>query len=85
MKYYNLYVEGTNDLYTYSDERNEYNVGDIAVVDFRYKERMAIVVAEAKDENFKFKVLNIKRKAENSFSYEKSYIDLLLWVKKYYV
>lgn len=85
MKYYNLYVEGTNDLYTYSDEEEKHSVGDIVVVDFRYKERLAILVEESKEKEFQFKVLNIKRKAENSFSYGENYVKLLLWVKEYYV
>ncbi|MGL5543217.1 MAG: primosomal protein, partial [Fusobacteriaceae bacterium] len=61
MRYLNLYVSETNDIYTYLDEKNEFNPGDIVIVDFRNREKKAIVVSRSLEESFDFKVNKIKR------------------------
>lgn len=85
MRYLNLYVSGTNDIYTYLDEKDEFNPGDIVIVDFRNRERKALVVSISQEESFTFKVNSIKRAVGENLSYGKKYVDLLLWVKKYYL
>ena len=85
MNYYNLYVEGTNDLFTYSDSENIFYIGDIVIVNFRNREKMAVIVSKPRETTFSFKVLNIKRKMENSFSYDESYMKLMIWIKDYYL
>ncbi|MFK4784496.1 primosomal protein N' [Fusobacterium sp. MFO224] len=85
MKYFKLYVDGTNDFFTYMDEREEFKIGDRVAVNFRNRERGAIIIKEEVEDNFLFKVLPIKRKLENEISFDKKYIDLLLWIKDYYM
>ena len=74
MNYYNLYVEGTNDLFTYSDSEKIFSIGDVVIVSFRNKEKLAFIISKPRETNFSFKILNIKRKMENSFSYDETYM-----------
>lgn len=85
MRYLNLYVSETNDIYTYLDEKDEFNPGDIVIVDFRNREKKAIVVSRSREETFDFKVNRIKRAVGENMSYGKEYVDLLLWMKDYYL
>lgn len=85
MRYYNIFVDGTNDLYTYCDKNEEYNIGDRVVVSFRNRKSTGIIVVEDFNENREFKVLDIIKKVENSISLSKNFLKLLLWVKDYYL
>ena len=85
MKYYKLFVDGTNSFFTYSDEKEQFNIGDRVAVNFRNRERGALVIEEDKSESFNFKVLGIKRKLENEISLSPKYIELLLWISRYYL
>ena len=85
MKYYKLFVDGTNSFFTYSDEKEQFNIGDRVAVNFRNRERGALVIEENKSESFDFKVLGIKRKLENEISLSPKYIELLLWISRYYL
>lgn len=85
MKYYKLFIDGTNSFFTYSDEKEQFNIGDRVAVNFRNRERGALVIEEDKSESFDFKVLGIKRKLENEISLSPKYIELLLWISRYYL
>ena len=85
MKYYKLFVDGTNSFFTYSDEKEQFNIGDRVAVNFRNRERGALVIEEDKSESFDFKILGIKRKLENEISLSPKYIELLLWISRYYL
>lgn len=85
MKYYKLFVDGTNSFFTYFDEKEQFNIGDRVAVNFRNRERGALVIEEDKSESFDFKVLGIKRKLENEISLSPKYIELLLWISRYYL
>ena len=85
MKYYKLFVDGTNSFFTYSDEKEQFNIGDRVAVNFRNRERGALVIEEDKSETFDFKVFGIKRKLENEISLSPKYIELLLWISRYYL
>ena len=85
MKYYKLFVDGTNSFFTYSDEKEQFSIGDRVAVNFRNRERGALVIEEDKSESFDFKVLGIKRKLENEISLSPNYIELLLWISRYYL
>ena len=85
MKYYKLFVDGTNSFFTYSDEKEQYSIGDRVAVNFRNRERGALVIEEDISESFDFKVLGIKRKLENEISLSPKYIELLLWISRYYL
>lgn len=85
MKYYNLYVDGTNDFFTYVDKEENFKIGDRVAVNFRNRERGAIIIKEDTNNKFPFKVLPIKRKLENEISFDEKYIELLLWIKDYYL
>ncbi len=64
MRYYKIYVDNTQSLYTYSDEREEYEIGDRVVVSFRNRDKSGLIIAEDKAENITFKVLPIKFRLE---------------------
>lgn len=85
MRYYKLCVDGTNSFFTYCDKENEYETGDRVAVNFRGREHGAFIIAEETETEFSFKVLPIKRKLANEISLTKEYINLLLWVSKYYM
>lgn len=85
MKYYKLFVDGTNSFFTYLDREEIYNIGDRVLVSFRNREKGALIVQEDKTEKFDFKVLEIKRKLENEISLSPKYIELLLWISSYYL
>lgn len=85
MKYYKLFVDGTNSFFTYLDKEEIYNVGDRVLVSFRNRERGALIVQEDKTEKFDFQVLEIKKKLENEISLSPKYIELLLWISSYYL
>ena len=85
MKYYKLFVDGTNSFFTYSDEKEQFSIGDRVAVNFRNRERGALVIEEDKSESFDFKILGIKRKLENEISLSPKYIELLLWISRYYL
>lgn len=85
MKYFSLYVDGTNDFFTYVDEDEIFSIGDRVAVNFRNKERGAIIIKEEIEKTFSFNILPIKKKLLNEISFDKKYIDLLLWIKDYYM
>lgn len=85
MRYYKLCVDGTNSFFTYCDKDDEYEIGDRVAVNFRRREQGAFIVAEETETEFPFVVLPIKRKLVNEVSLDKEYINLLLWVSKYYM
>ena len=56
MRYYKIYVDNTQSLYTYSDEREEYEIGDRVVVSFRNRDKSGLIIAEDKAENIDWKM-----------------------------
>lgn len=85
MKYFKIYVEGTNSFYTYSDETKEIKIGDRVIVSFRNREKSGVVIGEDKNEEFTFKVLPIKRRILDQIAFDEKFIELLLWIKNYYM
>lgn len=85
MRYYNLYVEGTNDLFTYMDKNNEFEVGMLVKVNFRDKEKVGLIVEKEEKKEFEFLVKEILKRAPSEIVYDKNYIKLLKWIKKYYL
>lgn len=85
MIYYNLYVEGTNDLYTYLDEKSEFKIGDFVSVKFRNKERIAIIIEKIQSREFEYTINSILKKYDSGIIYDEKYIKLLKWIKKYYI
>ena len=85
MRYYKIYVDNTQSLYTYSDEREEYEIGDRVVVSFRNRDKSGLIIAEDKAENITFKVLPIKSRLENEIKLSENFIKLLRWIKTYYI
>lgn len=85
MKYYKLFVDGTNDFFTYLDEEDKFKIGERVLVNFRNREKGAFIISEEEQKEFDFKVLPIKNKIENEISLDEKYIELLLWVKDYYM
>ncbi len=85
MQYFNVYVSGTNSLFTYSDKNDEYNVGENVIVPFRNIKRTGIIIEKSKETKFDFKILNISSKLKNSFTLSNEYIFLIKWIVKYYL
>lgn len=85
MRYYKIYVDNTKDLYTYLDENDQYEIGERVEISFRNKIKSGLIMLEDTMEDRSFKVLPILKRVENSLKLEKSFIKLLLWIKKYYM
>ena len=85
MRYFGVYVDDTNDFYTYSDPGEKYNIGDRVMVLFRGRWKSALVVYEEGETNFDFKVLPIGKKMENHISLGKNMVSLLRWIQDYYL
>lgn len=85
MRYYKIYVDNTQSLYTYSDENEEYEIGDRVIVSFRNRDKSGLIIDEDKAENITFKVLPIKSRLENEIKLSENFIKLLRWIKTYYM
>lgn len=85
MKYFSVYIEKTTDFYTYCTGDEDINVGDRVLVSFRNKDRVGLVVKEEINKEYSFKVLEIKEKLYSELSFSKTFIELLLWIKDYYL
>lgn len=85
MRYYKIYVDSTQSLYTYSDENEEYEIGDRVIVSFRNRDKSGLIIDEDKAENITFKVLPIKSRLENEIKLSENFIKLLRWIKTYYM
>lgn len=85
MRYFSIYIEKTNDFYTYASEDENIKIGDRVLVSFRNKDKVGLVVEEEIGKEYSFKVLAIKRVLYEELSFSKSFIELLLWIKDYYM
>ncbi|WP_319370928.1 primosomal protein N' [uncultured Ilyobacter sp.] len=85
MRYYGVYVDGTNDFFTYCDLKDEFNIGERVAVPFRGRIKSGLIVYRETFETFEFKVLPITRKLESQIHLSESMIKLLLWIKNYYL
>lgn len=85
MRYFKIYVDNTQSLYTYLDENEEYEIGDRVVVSFRNRDKSGLIIAEDNSENITFKVLPIKSRLENEIKLSENFIKLLSWIKTYYM
>lgn len=88
MRYYNIYVDGMKDLFTYAAEDDKYNIGDSVVVPFRNIKKVGLIIeeiseAEAKSQDFK--ILSISQKNENASSLDIQQINLAKWLVSYYL
>lgn len=85
MQYFDVYVDGMKDLYTYSDVNDEFSVGEYVIVPFRNIKKSAIIIRKNSNESFNFKVLNIEAEIKNSIKLNDKYIELLQWLVSYYL
>ncbi|WP_022819700.1 replication restart helicase PriA [Fusobacterium russii] len=85
MQYFDIYVDGMKDLYTYSDINHEFSVGEYVVVPFRNIKKSAIIIKVNNATNFDFKVLNIDSRLKNSIKLNDKYIELVKWLVSYYL
>lgn len=86
MRYYNLYVNGNKDLFTYADKNEEYNLGDMVVVNFKKQKKIAIIIEEVFfAEKPKFRILNINSFAAQGINLNISQIKLIKWLVDYYL
>lgn len=85
MRYYSVYIDKTNDFYTYASDDENIKVGDRVLVSFRNKERVGLILKEELEKDYPFKVLKIKRVLYEEISFSKNFVDLLLWIKEYYL
>ncbi|MEG1449885.1 MAG: primosomal protein N' [Cetobacterium sp.] len=85
MRYYSVYIDKTNDFYTYASDEENIKVGDRVLVSFRNKERVGLILKEELEKDYPFKVLKIKRVLYEEISFSKNFVALLLWIKEYYL
>lgn len=85
MKYYKIFIDGTNGFFTYKDEKDEFKIGDPVQVNFRNKLKAGIIIEEEKENEFSFKVLPIKKLLEDQIKFSENFIKLLIWIQNYYL
>ncbi|MGL5961628.1 MAG: replication restart helicase PriA, partial [Cetobacterium sp.] len=85
MRYFSVYIEKTNDFYTYSSDNKDIQIGDRVLVSFRNKNKIGLIIEEEIGKNYSFKVLEVKEKLHGEISFSKNFIKLLLWIKDYYM
>jgi primosomal protein N' (replication factor Y) len=85
MRNYKIFVDNTKSLFTYSDENDQYEVGDRVRVQFRNRPVSGMIIALDQDLKKDFKVLSIKEKLLDEIKLEPKYIELLIWISDYYM
>ena len=85
MQYYKIILDNIDSLFTYLDEKNQFEIGQRVKISFRNKIVSGTIIAEDKIENPTFTVLPIIEKLENEINFTKDYINLLIWVADYYM
>lgn len=85
MQYFNVYINGTNSLYTYADKDDEFKIGENVIVPFRNVKKTGIIIEKSKETEFEFKVLNIASKIKKSFVLSECQLDLIRWLVDYYM
>lgn len=83
MNYYNLQVSGYKGLYTYC-RKEKIEAGTCCIVNFRNKKELACVIEET---NFNGEIKKIKEISEiiEDEKIEKNIMELIKWIKEYYV
>ena len=51
MQYFDVYVDGIKDLYTYLDEKDEYELGDNVIVPFRNTKKSGFLIRKNENKN----------------------------------
>lgn len=85
MRFFSVYIEKMSEFFTYSTKDENLKVGDRVIVPFRNRERVGIILEEEKEKEYDFKILEIMRKTNDGIELTKQFIDLLIWVKDYYL
>lgn len=85
MRYFDVYVDGLKDLYTYSDKNDEFELGENVIVSFRNTKKSAFIIKENKNKNFNFNVLNIENKVKSSIKLNEEQLNLIEWLVEYYI
>lgn len=85
MQYFDICLDSTKGLYTYSDKNDEFEVGDNVIVPFRNIKKSGFIIKKNENENFDFKVINIASKVKDSIKLSKEQIELIEWIADYYV
>ena len=85
MQYFDIYIDSTKGIYTYSDKNDEFEIGDNVIVPFRNIKKTGFIIRKSLKENFDFKVLNISSKVKNSLKLSEEQIKLIEWINDYYL
>lgn len=84
MRYLKIYIEKIYGLYTYSTSDKDLSIGERVKVDFTGKKMIGIVVEEVPKPT-EFKVKEIEERLKGEIKFSPSFINLLIWLEKYYV
>ena len=85
MRYYKVVVDNRDSLFTYLDEKDQFEIGERVKISFQNKIVSGTIIAEDNIANPTFKVLPILEKLENEINFSKDYINLLIWIADYYM
>lgn len=85
MRYFTVFVEKALGFYTYKSQRGDLEVGDRVFIKFRKKQNIGVIIAEEKERDYPFEVLEIDEKIEDGIKFSKEIIKLLVWIKNYYL
>lgn len=84
MIYYQVYLEKNRGLYTYIDEKEEYQIGDSVFVSFRNQKQIGYIIAMDSRKEFSFRVLPILEKTDFP-NLPTALVQLARWMVRYYV
>lgn len=85
MQYFDVYIDGMKDLYTYSDKNDEFELGENVIVSFRNIKKSAFILRKNETEVFDFNVLNIDSKIDGSIKLKSEQLTLIQWMADYYL
>lgn len=85
MQYFDVYIDGMKDLYTYSDKNHEFLLGETVLVPFRNIKKTAIIIKNNNLDKYDFKILNIESKVKDSIKLSSYQLDLIEWMANYYL
>ena len=86
MYYYEIYVENSKNIYTYKSDI-KYDAGEWCIVNFINRNRLGLIIKENEEEDVKVELSKIKYIVDRApiLSIPSSLIDLIKWMKDYYL
>ncbi|MDR1831176.1 MAG: primosomal protein N' [Fusobacteriaceae bacterium] len=85
MRYYKIFPDNTNGLFTYADPEDRYEPGERVEIPFRGKTASGLVIGPDTAEHHEYKILPITAPLPGEIRLTPAYISLLCWISDYYL